>query len=498
MLPALTTDKVWGVPLRIPALLVLGGVLVWNLFLRCEMVLQYRTEIGGVEHNVIHGIQKVMLGQQLYEDPEQPPFDVMQYTPAYYVLCAGVGKVLGISGDDARAIFLLSRTIALLFNLLTCWYVYRCARLTGAHSWVSFFIAGVTLCTFWEHAFTRMDAMAAAATLAGFHAFLRWTMTQQRSSLVLCAIFGALAFLSKQSGVVAMAAPALYLLAYRHWRPLGIFAIASAIALVVSFGLIFVTLGDPQAFYQNTVLGLRNGFGWHMYVELFNPPTYKYLVGWHLLTVFVLWHGFRSSSPAIRFLSIALPVSLVFALVTGFKYGSRLNYIHESLVLTFVLASALFARLPVTRANAIMQWAFVIYGVLFAAFRTNSLLAWYRVGEPDSIHKQTLRDDLAVRDVLVNELGLKPDEGLFITYREYLEHFFVGQSMLTQKDIVRYSKDRLFDYSRFHQAMSDGTVRFVITESQAKPVTYLDSTYAGWVPIRWVNGRTILARGAQP
>lgn len=121
----------------------------------------------------------------------------MQYTPAYYVLCAGAGKALGIAGDDARAIYLLSRSIALLFNVLTCWYVYRCGRLVGVPTW-SALVAGITFCTFWEHFFTRMDAMAAAASFAAFHGFIRWTQAEQRSSLVACAVFGVLAFQSKQ------------------------------------------------------------------------------------------------------------------------------------------------------------------------------------------------------------------------------------------------------------------------------------------------------------
>lgn len=496
MLPSLETGRVWGVPLRAGVLVVLAGILCWNICIRWEMLLQHRTELGGVEHNVIHGIQKVMLGQRLYEDPEKPPFDVMQYTPAYYVLCAGIGQVLGITGDDARAIYLLSRTVALLFNLLTCWYVYRCGRACGAPSWASLFVAGITFCTFWEHFFTRMDAMAAAASFAAFHGFGRWNLTQQRKWMVITAVFGVLAFMSKQSGIVAIAAPVVYITVQRLWRALGTYIVASSVALIVSFGLIFLCLGTPLAFYQNTVLGLRNGSGWHMYIELFNPPTYKYFVGWHLLTLFVLWHGFRSSSYTTRFLTIALPLSLVFAMVTGLKYGSRLNYIHESLVLTFLLAAVLFARLPMSRTNVLAQWAFVLYGLLFAAFRTNSALAWYRVGEPDALYSEALQADEAVRSVLVNELGLKSNEGIFITYREYLEHFFVGQSMLTQKDIVQYSKDRLFDYTRFHQAMNNGSIRFVITDGSKGPITYLDSTYTGWSPIRTIHGRVILAREA--
>ncbi|MBL7952175.1 MAG: hypothetical protein JNM62_10695 [Flavobacteriales bacterium] len=498
MLPSVEDRKLLGVPLRYIVVFLMTGIFAWNLHLRWEMLFQYRTELGGVEHNVVHGVQKLLLGQRLYEDPEEAPFDVIQYTPAYYLLCAGIGQAMGLAGDDARSVFLLSRTVALILNLLTCWYVFRCVRALGRPPWAALFVAMLPFCTFWEQFYARMDALSAAATFAAVHSFLRWLNTQERRALIACSAFGAMAVLSKQSGLVVLAAPAIHLLYMRQWRALGSYTLSCALILTVSIAAILLTLGNASAFYQNVVLGLRNGYGLHMYIELFNLPTYKYFVGWHVLAIYSIWRGARSSSTSMRFLAITLSASLLFALLTGLKYGSRLNYIHESLVLTFILGIAVLAHgLDATRRSALLA-GFVCYGLLFAAFRTNSAMAWYRVGEPDAEHQQALRDDELVRDVLINDLHLRPHEHIFITYREYLEHFFVGQSVLTQKDIVQYSKDRLFDYTRFHDALRDGSVRFVVTDGPMSSITYLDSTYTGWHPVRTVQGRVILTRDAGP
>lgn len=62
MLSALETTKVLGVPARWLVLAAAFAILAWNLDLRWEMVFQYRTELGGVEHNVVHGIQKCCWG----------------------------------------------------------------------------------------------------------------------------------------------------------------------------------------------------------------------------------------------------------------------------------------------------------------------------------------------------------------------------------------------------------------------------------------------------
>lgn len=497
MLPSIETGRLLGVPVRWLVVMVIGAVMVWNASLRWQLLFQHRTELGGVEHNVIHGIQKVMLGHTLYEDPEQPPFDVIQYTPAYYLLCAAIGKALGLHGDDARAVFLLSRGVALVLWALMGWLVYRACRIGGAATWSAVLAAGITMCSTWEQAFSRMDALAGATSAAVVLFFIQWLVTGARRALSAAMVLAVIGVFAKQSGVVMVAAPILYLLFTRQWKPLRT-AMVPLLLTTVLCGLGMLLLGSPWAIYQNTVQGLRNGFSWMMYADLFNPPTYKYFIGWHILAVVVVVAGWRSRNAPLRFLAIAVPLSLGFALLTGLKYGSRLNYLHESLMLTFIGVALLIPHVSTPAWRNVLAWSFAAYGCLFAAFRTNSVAAWYRIGEPDAIHARHLHADEAVRDVLMQDLGLKPDERIFITYREYLEHLFVGQSLLTQKDIIQYSTGRLFDYSVFHRAMQDGTVRFVITDGSTGPVTYLDSTYGGWETVREVHGRIIMARIARP
>ena len=183
MLPSIETGRLLGVPVRWLVVMVIGAVMVWNASLRWQLLFQHRTELGGVEHNVIHGIQKVMLGHTLYEDPEQPPFDVIQYTPAYYLLCAAIGKALGLHGDDARAVFLLSRGVALVLWALMGWLVYRACRIGGAARWSAVLAAGITLCSTWEQAFSRMDALAGAASAAVVLFFIQWLVSGERRAL---------------------------------------------------------------------------------------------------------------------------------------------------------------------------------------------------------------------------------------------------------------------------------------------------------------------------
>ena len=58
-------------------LAVLLAVVAWHFALRVQLIADHRVDLGGAEINVVYGAQKILLGRPLYEDPEQPPFDVM-------------------------------------------------------------------------------------------------------------------------------------------------------------------------------------------------------------------------------------------------------------------------------------------------------------------------------------------------------------------------------------------------------------------------------------
>ncbi len=497
MLPALENASILGIPLR--RLFVIAAVVIaaFNLGLRGRMVFQYRSDLGGVEHNVVHGIQKVMQGDVLYDDPEAPPFDVIQYTPAHFLVCATIAKVFGFDAGDVRAIYLINRLVALLCNVLLAWLVFRLARVGGAASWSSILAACFAFATLWEQSYGRMDALASAALFGAFLAFAKWLMDPRDRHLIICGVLGVLSLMTKQSGVIALIIPVLHVLLHRQWRPFRILAVSIVVGLLVAlFGLSF--MGSWAHIQQHIVRGLANGYSLMMWHDLFSPATYKYFIGWHVLAIGVVLVGMRSAHKALRFLALAVAISTVFAMVTGLKLGSRLNYLHDGLTLTFIGTSLLIARSGSPTRKNLLAWAFGLYGCLFAAFRTNSAMSWYHLGEPDELAQAEMEKDLVVRDVLINELHLLPNESLYITYRGYLEHDFVGQCVLTQKDIVQFSTRPLFDYGRFHDAMTDGTVRYVVTDKPSQPVSILGHTYPGWVPIRSVEGRTILGRDTTP
>jgi hypothetical protein len=72
--------------------LALAGVLV----ARIGLIPRHVHDIGFSEMNVVDGVVRLLEGLPLYGDPEQPPYDILQYAPLHYLVSAGAAKLLGI------------------------------------------------------------------------------------------------------------------------------------------------------------------------------------------------------------------------------------------------------------------------------------------------------------------------------------------------------------------------------------------------------------------
>ena len=53
-------------------------------FVRVKLMTHYTLDMGGADQNVVQGTLRVMLGEPLYGDPEEPPFPAIQYSPAFF------------------------------------------------------------------------------------------------------------------------------------------------------------------------------------------------------------------------------------------------------------------------------------------------------------------------------------------------------------------------------------------------------------------------------
>jgi len=478
---------------RLLVILILG-LMVVHLGFRIRLLTDHRVDLGAQEINVVYGIQKIMLGRPLYQDPEVPPFDVMQYTPAYYFVCAGVGKLVRIDVHDTYALFLLSRIISLVLNLATCWFIYRLCCVVGADAWSGLATAALVFALHSEQFYSRIDSLYALFFAATLLVFIRSMHAEGSRGPLICALLCALAFLTKQNGVLIISIVGMYLLVERSWRHLGWFAFGSVLFILGGLALTLID-ATPIDLWKNTVQGLMNGLVERPFHHFRDPGVYKFYAGWHLAAIALVVVFLRKGSGVFRFLAMAIVLSLLLGAAASFKQGSGAHYLFEFHLLLMVGCVAWLAStsVQVSRVACIL---FLFYGLLFMAHRTRQLQAWVGTDAERSASLREYRSDLRTVQVLVSELGLRPQDRVFITYRGHLELLLNGQALLAQKDIIEWSRTAPFDLHAFEREMVDGTVRYVISDTTADPIRYMDHSYSLFRPVRECEGRTIWSNKA--
>ena len=468
---------------------VLFAMLVCTVHLaaRLWMVPQYRTELGGVERNVVAGVQKLMRGMPLYSDPEALPFDVMQYTPAYYLLCAGLADLAGVDPHAHHGVFVTSRVLSLLLNMLTVLLLGHAARLAGAGRWQAAMAALLLFCAYTEPAYSRIDALHLFFFAAALPLYLAWWRRDRAHLLALAACCTALAYFSKQSGLLVGGLIGLHLLMERRFRALALFGGVLLVLLAGGQAWAYHTWGRA-VYLQNTVGGLMNGVNLVALKDLLLYPVHLLGLGWYVLAG---WVALRpQEQPAQRFLRMAAPLALGAGLAMALKSGSSLNYLYEGHALTAVGVAVLLSQ-PRGTERSWRRFA-LPYLLFFMLAKTLLVIRWVNVYGPDAAHREALQADEAVYRVLTEEMGLGEGQYVFLGYRDHLEHLLLGQVVMPQKDIVYLSRGELFDRSAFHQAMQDGTVLFAVFDRPTTEVTFLGRSYPGFEPVREVRGRHIL------
>ncbi len=477
----------WTLRAAVVLIAVIASV---HVGLRSQLLPSARVDLGGAELNVVHGFQKMMLGRPLYEDPERPPFDVMQYPPAYYALCAGIGEVLHVDPYDTRSLFLLGRVVSLALNLLTCLMVFLLCRACDVERWLAVAVGALTFTLFTEHFYARVDSLYAFFFTATLLAYARWSLDEQRTRLLLLAgMLSVLCVLSKQTGILVLGILLLHLLIGRNYRALLLFVSSAIITMGVGL-LLTLQHTTWEVLTDNIVQGIANGMTRTMYIELLDPSTYKYYVGWHIAAAILIAAQLRTADPVGRFFAIAMGASFLFGAVTGLKHGSNINYLFEAHLLVFV-AGARWSSLRRGRWQMAVTVVAMLYAVFFATYRTRILHKRLGTAAYEQLQEALYRADVRTRDVLVHELGLQPQEHVLITYRGHLELLLNGQGFLDQKDIIEWSTRPLFDYAAFDQAMTSGTVRYVISDAPVDTVHMLGHAYPLGEEVRVVEGRHI-------
>jgi hypothetical protein len=440
--------------------------------------LSYVPDVRGVEPNVIFSIQKVLSGKPLYTDPSDIPFDITQYSPFYYYLCATIARALGIVPGEVHKVYVVARSVSLVFSI--CWVFVSYAfmvRLLKVNRDLALISCGfIYVCSSPWNFLARPDCLTSLCVITSIALFVSSLDTEQYGdsfSLPLClaALLGVVALCTKQNGAQVPFIFLSFLMFRREWKRFMVVAVTTAIPIILL--LAFSEISFSLALKKNIVDGLRSGLNlrrawWSIYYPFF---TQMALIASVPVVVVLQWlrTGTRSRE---KFLAYTLIVFFVFASLTAVRLGSAIHcYIDFQTLSLICIASFLspwwVGALVKAGGGRYLRLVVVVYTLIFLPIFSFGQFEYYRRHHHhDDKPWHSINE---VVDFMRTEFELNP-RTYFISSDVNLDNSLPNYCVAPQKELVSIAyRKRVFDYAKLIEAVKIGKVRYAVVQDGKWP-----------------------------
>ncbi|MBX7258726.1 MAG: hypothetical protein K1Y02_20360 [Candidatus Hydrogenedentes bacterium] len=429
-------------------------------------------ELRGQEPIILSGIMKILAGLPLYTHPNDPPFDIIQYTPLHYYLVASVAHIGGVSTDGLITVTHLGRIMSLGLASL---YVFILFLILFRQLHVRLFVAATGAGLVWVlHApwdfLARPDILVSFCFLLAVGLAVRVLDRAPHAGFLSFAGIGLLsyvAFMAKQNGAQIALIAVLFLILDRRWKLAAIVALAAALPVLLTIWLGPALFGS--AYLANVVGGLNNGVRvYHAFVTTYSPVFLGYnmaaLAG---LGAFVVWKWSKSdTASSLRFLAFAAVGTTLLAGLGATKLGSATNHFNDPMTLLVVVLAVWLDKTMTNRPeNASgIRLAICVFTILFTV---NTTIAFH---ETYSQHKWPRFSGYErVRSYLRDELASHPG-AYFVSVDGTLANSFPGRAILPQFSLAGLMYERgTVDFSQAEKMMREGKVRWLLLGDGQSP-----------------------------
>ena len=478
--------------------LIIGLLGLVTLYVRVNVIFLANPDVGGIESNVIYSVLRLMAGYPLYQNPEQAPYAITQYSPIYYYMTAGLSKLVGLTADDVYGVYATGRLISLVANGFYVWGIILLARRLQLPTYVALLTGVLVFSLLPPQSYGRPDSLYNALTIWTIWAVLRWSVActePLKYGAALTAFLVAVALFSKQSALCLPIIVGGYLVLFAgNFRQT--FFFMGWLALFLGILYVFLFRQEGALVYANVVRGVSNGI---------NLANFRYNIVDHYLRPFA-WLIIPALAIGIRYIVIEQGVRqfiglatlglFLFGVATGLKAGAALNYFTEFTGLSCLLLIDGLWQLRNTRSD----WADVgRLGLVLGALGVLPVNAmnfnWERtLTRP--IDLTQYRQEQTVAQYVKNKLRSCPDCLIYnsVSNGSYLNAFLFQNCVAPQQEIIIEAAYplRTFNYTDLDRAAQTGRIQFVIsrdgeTEVPLSPPIHL-ATYR---PVKSLGGYTI-------
>lgn len=469
--------------------IVAAGAFLVLLTFRIALLWYPTQDVGGVEGNIIYFIQRLLDHQTLYANPEQPPYPIAQYMPAYYLLVTGVSRITQVGPDDLTALFAINRAVSLICNLALLAVVFRMARsifsLPARTAQILSFTVFVSLDI---TSYGRPDSLYHLLFLLCLYFFMKAIRNQEsgasgRRQLIAAALFAATAIFTKQTAFVLPVSLVAWMVINRQYRNI-IFFCAWYGAAVAVYLLLVMLFGNLLLFYKNVVGGVSNGIyaGWYI-SSIFRPFYLQKGLLFLLLFASLLYATRRNRQLHLRFLVTIMLILFFLLNIIMLKNGSNPGYMTEWWILLWLLLATVYAGIPSSTINPVRTGliALVFYcGSLFIICKP--LLPYIRAVSNSATWQAArhhFEEQKAFARSLISRMDAAGKETVFLnvyTPDNYLQNLLFRQVTMPQMDIVILASypRATFNYSGFVQAIQNGGIKWMVMNQEGIQQQFFD------------------------
>lgn len=446
-------------------------VFVLILLIRIKLIYTYTLDLEGIEQNEVYTLQRSLAGYPIYQNPELPPYSITQKTPLYHHLCTVAGKILHISPDSPRQIYLLNRWMSLILSLFTLALAFLIQRfILGTSIKVSLVICALIFICYEPQMFNRPDSLYSLLFLAAIASFLLYSINSGQAFFLLSitSVLCVTTIFAKQSGIVLPAIIGSYLLVFkREWKTLSLFISVFSLSFV---GIFFLSKGNASSsvFLANVYKGLDNPIELNWFREAIYNQAFKkfsiiFIIGWLIITD---WLVIQSQNTNLeKVITFSLVMSFAFALSTGLKTGSTPSYFTEFVNIALISAPFYYKSIPKIDQNfgiRLKSLGFLLF--LFSIPLHTSAKKLFLPFKQQA--KEWFDDCDEVKQYIYQNLPSIQDKWIY-TDDNLLKLYLYRNAILPQINRAEESK---FDYTHFYEAFENGTVTYLVSKEDKRNI----------------------------
>ncbi|WP_375447305.1 ArnT family glycosyltransferase [uncultured Fibrella sp.] len=427
-------------------------------------------DLSGSERSSTYGVQIVADRMPLFAEPDQPPYFIAQYSPAYYYLVGIPYRLLGWDPAEIYRIQFLSRMVSFGLVLLAMGIAfYTARRVLGVSTTFSLLMVCslFALLQQWLLTNSRVDSLLFFSTVCFVYAGLRAAKepTDWNRYVVLAGVFAVFAFFSKQSGLIHSIVILGFLIYQRRWSAL--------VRLVPIMASVFVVLmmlfsgGQPRLFFLNlfgsiAVPVMPSWFYYNTFKHMI--PAFSLMLITSLL-IAISWFV-RATDNRKVFLGISTLLFFGFSFGTTFKYGAGIGYFHEfgyvsHLAIAWFFYEYLMAQ-QVRRFSYYLFPALIMVGMLYVTSQQIETYAKTNFSKLDNDYVEQKHVQAYIQPRITRQ-----DKALVIMGAHergwMLQQLLFRHQLAYQDDVVRLLYEaKTFDYSSFNALVARGDVKYII------------------------------------